>query len=174
MVVAVSATIAAVAKKVLTVLLGDKKGRKFLGYVLGIAVFIILIPVITLFSLFGWMGGDGGSLFDHDSIISSLPIEQQKQIEELNSVCDTIVSVFKNYGLTENDQRKASAIYISYLDGMEEQVNFYTDLVSCFLYADKTNDVYDLITATFGVLISDEDRARLDELYGVTGLYTGE
>ena len=51
--VAVGATIAAVAKKVLAILLGDKKGRKFLLYVVGIALFIVCIPLITLIGMFG-------------------------------------------------------------------------------------------------------------------------
>ena len=36
-------------------LLGDKKGRKFLLYVIGIALFIVLLPVIAVYGLFGWM-----------------------------------------------------------------------------------------------------------------------
>ena len=51
--IAVGATIAAVAKKVLALLLGDKKGRKFLLYVVGIALFIVSIPLITMLGLFG-------------------------------------------------------------------------------------------------------------------------
>ena len=52
-------TIATVGKKALEVLASNKKGRKFLGYTVGIAIFILLIPVITLVGLFGWMAGDG-------------------------------------------------------------------------------------------------------------------
>ena len=47
MCVAVWAAVAKVAKKILAILLGDKKGRKFLGYVVGIALFIALLPFIV-------------------------------------------------------------------------------------------------------------------------------
>ena len=53
MVIAVGATVAAVAKQVLTLLLGDEKGRKFLLYVVGITLFILSIPLIAMLGLFG-------------------------------------------------------------------------------------------------------------------------
>ena len=50
-------------------LAGDKKGRKFLLYVIGIALFIVLLPVIAVYGLFGWMSGTGSSdLIDYDRI----------------------------------------------------------------------------------------------------------
>ena len=61
MIVAVGAVVAKVAKKVLAILAGDKNGRKFLGYVVGIALFIVLLPVIAVYGLFGWMAGGGAT-----------------------------------------------------------------------------------------------------------------
>lgn len=61
MCVAVWAAVAKVAKKILAILLGDKKGRKFLGYVVGIALFIALLPFIAVYGLFGWMAGGGAN-----------------------------------------------------------------------------------------------------------------
>ena len=63
--VAVWGAVVKVAQKILAALLGDKKGRRFLGYVVGIVLFIILLPVLVIVGLFGWMAGDGGaSLID--------------------------------------------------------------------------------------------------------------
>lgn len=88
MVASVGATIAAVAKKVLAILLGDKKGRKFLLYVVGIALFIVCIPLITLIGMFGWMAGDGGTIMGKDMVLSNLPQEQQSQIATMDATCD--------------------------------------------------------------------------------------
>ena len=44
-------TLAAIGKKALLVLLGDKKGRKTVGYTIGIVVM----------GLFHWLLGDGGA-----------------------------------------------------------------------------------------------------------------
>ena len=54
-------TIAAIGKKALLFLLGDKKGRKAVGYTVGIAVFLALLPLIVVVGLFHWLLGDGGA-----------------------------------------------------------------------------------------------------------------
>ena len=54
-------TIAAIGKKALLFLLGDKKGRKAVGYIIGIAVFLALLPLIIVMGLFHWLCGDGGA-----------------------------------------------------------------------------------------------------------------
>ena len=54
-------TLAAVGKKALLFLLGDKKGRKAVGYTIGIAVFLALLPLILVMGLFHWLLGDGGA-----------------------------------------------------------------------------------------------------------------
>ena len=54
-------TIAALGKKALLFLLGDKKGRKAVGYTVGIAVFLALLPLIIVMGLFHWLLGDGGA-----------------------------------------------------------------------------------------------------------------
>lgn len=55
-------TIAAIGKKALLFLLGDKKGRKAMGYTIGIAVFLALLPLIVVVGLFHWLLGDGGAV----------------------------------------------------------------------------------------------------------------
>ena len=173
--VAVSATVAAIAKKILTILLGNKKGRHFLLYVIGIVLFVVLIPVIALLGMFGWMAGDGGTFIDKNMVLSNLPQEQQAQIETMDATCNTIVSVFKTKELDVGAQRKASAIYISYLVGMENDDLFYDNLANCFLNTTTEKDVYDLVSETFLVIVSEEDQTKMDELYGVTPpMSTGE
>ena len=166
--VAVGATIAAVAKKVLAYLLGDKKGRKFLLYVVGIALFIVCIPLITLLGLFGWMAGDSGSILDQDDILANIPNEQLVQMQTIDQACNTIVTTFEDAGLEENDHKKAIAIYMGYLVGLETQDGFYENLSNCFLNTTEDANVYDLVSQTFLVVISEEDQAKYDELYGVT------
>ena len=53
--------LAAIGKKILLVLLGDKKGRKTVGYTIGIAVFLALLPLIVVMGLFHWLLSDGGA-----------------------------------------------------------------------------------------------------------------
>ena len=79
-----------------------------------------------------------------------------------------MLTVFKTKELDTGDQRKASAIYISYLVGMESGDTFYDDLANCFLNTTADKDVYDLVSETFLVVVSEEDQTKIDRLYGVT------
>ena len=164
----ISVSVAAIIKKAAELLLTNKKGITFVGYVIGIALFIILLPAIMLWGFFGWMSGDGGTLIDRDAVFSRLPIEQQEQIESIDTVCDTIVTVFKTHDLTTSDQRKAQAIYISKLIGMESNEDFYDDLSDCFLSVSEGMSVYDLISERFLVAFNDKEITSFDEMYGVT------
>lgn len=163
-----SVTVGTVLKKVAEVLVSSKSGRKFIGYTVGITLFLVLLPMIVIVGLFGWMAGDGGTMLDRDQIISQLPLEQQEQIDVIDTTCDTIVTTFKIYGLPVSDQRKAQAIYIDKLMGLESQDGFFDSLAGCFVNADADVSVYDLIAGTFLVAFSEEEMAKLDELYGVT------
>lgn len=54
-------TIAAVGKKALLFLFGDKKGRRTIGYIIGIAVFLALLPLIVVMGVLHWLLSDGGA-----------------------------------------------------------------------------------------------------------------
>lgn len=168
MVPAVSATVAAVAKKVLTLLVGDKNGRKFFLYTVCIALFIVSIPLITLLGLFGWMAGESGSILNQSDILANLPNDQLVQIQTIDEVSKTITTTFEDAGLEEADQKKAAAIYIGHLIGLETQDGFYEDLANCFLNTSEDADVYDLVSQTFLVVVSEDDQMKYDSLYGTT------
>ena len=85
-----SVTVGTVLKKVAEVLVSSKSGRKFIGYTVGITLFLVLLPMIVIVGLFGWMAGDGGTMLDRDQIISQLPLDQQEQINVIDTTCDTI------------------------------------------------------------------------------------
>ena len=158
-------TVAAVAKKAVAALASNKKGRKFLGYVIGIAVFILCIPIIMVYCVFGWMAGSGemdiqaaaaGAL--HGAVGNT----------EYNETVDEIETVFKEKNLPDGDIYKAQMLSISYLAGMNEQENFYERLASCFTDTTEEKTVYLLLEETFDIDISDKDIERMDSLYGVT------
>ena len=93
-----------------------------MGYVIGIALFIVLLPLIVLLGLFGWMAGDGGaSLINYDVIYSQMPSEYREMIEEHQDELDMIEVTFIENGLSESDISKAKTIYISCLTGKEAE-----------------------------------------------------
>ena len=164
--VAVWGAIAKVAKKILEVLIGDKNGRKFLGYVVGIALFIVLLPVIVLLGLFGWMAGDGGaSLVNYDVIYSLMPSEYREMIEEHQDELDLIEVTFLENGLSTSDVSKAKTIYISCLIGKEVEEDFYQTYAECFINQTEEVDFLTNIENAFSVAFTQEEREQFNSIY---------
>ena len=158
-------TVATVAKKVAVALASDKKGRKIIGYVIGISLFILCIPIIVVFCVFGWTSGNL-----HEDVQAGVASGAAEMLNDpaLQERFEGIQTVFSEHHLPAGDIHKAQFMSISKLAGMEEQDDFYERLASCFLETTKGKTVYMLIEEKFDIDISDEDETRLDELYGVT------
>jgi hypothetical protein len=156
--------ITTVLKKALEVLLSNKDGRKFIGYVIGIAVFILLLPVIMLYGLFGWMAGSNESSVLNGSFIDNIPQENISVINQMDVTCNNISVLFQAYNLSKNDIEKAKLIYLSYLVGRETESNFYDELAYCFLNTNESILVYDLVSERFLVSISAEDREKIENI----------
>ena len=77
-----SVAVGTVLKKVAEAVASNKKGRKAIGYTIGIAAFLLLLPMIVVAGLFGWMSRSDVEI-DRDEIISGLTSEQ---IEEINEI----------------------------------------------------------------------------------------
>ena len=160
------AAVAKVAKKVLEVLLGDKNGRKFLGYTIGIALFIVLLPLIVILGLFGWMAGDGGaSLVNYDVIYSQMPSEYREMIEEHQDELDLIEVTFMENGLSISDVSKAKTIYISCLIGKEVEEGFYQTYAECFINQTEEVDFLTNIENAFLVAFTQEEREQFNSIY---------
>ena len=78
-----SVAVGTILKKVAETVATNKKGRKAIGYTVGIAAFLLLLPMIVVTGLFGWMGMSNVEI-DRDEIISGLTPEQIEQIEGIN------------------------------------------------------------------------------------------
>ena len=72
-----------ILKKVAEAVVSSKKGRKAIGYTVGIAAFLLLFPMIVIAGLFGWMSRSDVEI-DRDEIISGLTPEQIEQIEGID------------------------------------------------------------------------------------------
>lgn len=78
-----SVTVGTVLKKIAEAVAASKKGRKVIGYTVGIVIFLLLLPMIVITGLFGWMGRSDVEI-DRDEIISGLTPEQIEQIEGID------------------------------------------------------------------------------------------
>lgn len=78
-----SVAVGTVLKKVAEAVAASKKGRKVIGYTVGIVIFLFLLPMIVVAGLFGWMSRSDVEI-DRDEIISGLTPEQIEQIEGID------------------------------------------------------------------------------------------
>ena len=78
-----SVAVGTVLKKVAEAVAASKKGRKAIGYTVGITAFLLLLPLMVVSGVFGWMGKNDVEI-DHDRIVSGLTPEEIKQLEEIN------------------------------------------------------------------------------------------
>ena len=77
-----SVAVGTVLKKITEAVASSKKGRKAIGYTVGIAAFLLLLPMIVITGLFGWMGRSDVEI-ERDKIISGLTPEQIAEINEI-------------------------------------------------------------------------------------------
>ena len=78
-----SVAVGTVLKKVAEAVAASKKGRKAIGYTVGIVIFLLLLPMIVVAGLFGWMSRSDVEI-DRVEIISGLTPEQIEQIEGID------------------------------------------------------------------------------------------
>ena len=159
-------TVAAVAKKVVAAIASNKKGRKFLGYVIGITLFILCIPIIVVFCVFGWTAGTTSEQFAPQAAVAGAIQGITASIDQ--EVVQTIAELFSENDLTAGDIHKAQMIATTYLKGRENEYGFYTYLLECFGETTTENAVYDLLEDRFEIEITEKDRVILDGMYGVT------
>lgn len=158
-------TVATVAKKVLAMLSSDKKGRKFLGYVIGITIFIVFLPLLLLVGLFGWLSSGDVISLDKDVIYQNMPTSFNEELSRVNSVCEQISVKFSEKELTEDQISMAQSIYMSCLVGKEITETFYEDYARCFLEEAEEQSLFENISEAFDVTFTEKEIEYFNELY---------
>ena len=146
-------------------LAGDKKGRHFLLYVIGITLFLVLLPVIAVYGLFGWMAGGAEDIVNHEMVYDLLPAEQREQMEQYEGELEQIALAFERNGLSQTEISQAKTIYLSCLTGKETQEGFYQKYADCFLNQTEDSDLLTNISSAFGVTFTDAERVQFENLY---------
>lgn len=163
----IAVTAAAIVKKVLEFLASNKKGRKFLGYTIGIVLFLVLLPMIVLLGLFGWMSG-GNAVEIPNVIQQQVQAQYAEQYPEHAEALEKISDIFGTYGQAKN-VGLAQMIYIgSALPDCNTDDTFYTDYVECFVNVTAEKTLTDNITEAFGISFSAKDADNINSIYKKT------
>lgn len=157
--------VAAIAKKAGEILIGSKKGRRFIGYTVGISVFLLILPILVVLGLFGWMSNGSSLSINESALIAAMSSSQQAAWSHENGVIQSISDTFTQKGLTA-DIRLAQTIYMLKLSDKESgDADFCNKLLQCFNGAKNYQEAYSKIESTFGVTLSSQDIAELNQLY---------
>ena len=159
-----SATVAAVLKKIAIYILGDKnkRGKLFvlIGSIAAGFLGLMCLPVAVLSSM-GSMEIEqpeiNAEMFSESALFESLDSEQQAEINKIQGAGQEIESKMIEKGLQEQII-KAQLIYYSYFD--ENPLSDFTEYASLFANANDDIALLESINATYGIKIPYDDFMR--------------
>ncbi len=164
MVTAISATLIKVGKEILKLLAGNEKGRKFLGYVVGIVLVIAFLPLIVVYGLFAWMGNNPESIIDHDMVYELMPPEYQAKMTEHDPTLREIEEVFTARGIGGEDILLAQSIFLTCLCDRAEDADFTEAYAACFQSVTETEYLLDAISEAFNITFTEGDRESFQQV----------
>lgn len=159
-----SVTIGTVLKKVIAILLGNKRGRKFLGYVIGIVLFLLLLPVVVVYGLFGGMSGSASIAITPEMIYAQMPAEHYEQLAQYDGALQMIQTAFRDRNIPKENMRIAEIIFLSCLTENVVDLDFCTLYADCFENATDVAGMLENISSTFGIEFSEADITKLETL----------
>lgn len=159
-----SATVAAVLKKIAIYILGDekKRGKLFalIGSIAAGFIGLMCLPVAVLSSM-GSLEIEtpevDRSMFTDSAFMATLDEDQQSQIAEFQSQGEAIAAFMSAVGLP-SETIKAQLIYYSYFD--ENPLSDFTEYASLFANANDDIALLESINATYGIEIPYDDFMR--------------
>ncbi len=94
-----SATVAAIAKKVAVYLAAGKRTWKMIGAIIGIAITIVLLPVMLLLAMGNQLTSAETQSIDYSAYVQNLSAQQQTHLSQMESDGAAIADALKNLGL---------------------------------------------------------------------------
>ena len=134
-----------IIKKVASVVLSDKKGRKAVLMIIGIVLVIIILPIIALLGIFS--GGIDLGLDDINSMV-----QEQQQVGEATLVA--IEEAMLDEGYSQLRVEEAQAVYLLALFDKSDEENFVERLVGCFEEEQTDAELISAVNAEFGTAIT--------------------
>ena len=134
-----------IIKKVASVVLSDKKGRKAVLMIIGIVLVIIILPIIALLGIFS--GGIDLGLDDINSMV-----QEQQQVGEATLVA--IEEAMLDEGYSQERVEEAQAVYLLALFDKTDEDNFVERLVGCFEEEQTDAELIASVNAEFGTAIT--------------------
>ena len=150
-----SATIAAVLKKLAVYILTDKKALKIaVGIILGVII-IIIMPIVAVVSFF-----NGDINIDTDRlqtmVVRNLSAEEKAKLQFVEDIMNTIDDKMTAAGFN-GSVKEAQVLYVLALPDFSNNPGFVDKLVSCFAENQTDEQLISAVNSAFGTQLTAED-----------------
>ena len=135
-----SAAVVAAVKKIAVYLAADKRTWKAAGWIIGITVTLVLLPVMILLAMGNQFSAADTSNIDYSQFMQSLSPEQKERFSQMEDDGKAIEKEMEKLGIKDMIV-KAQMIYLTYFDDVHKDEDFFAEYCSLF----KENDNEKLI-----------------------------
>lgn len=157
-----SATVGAALKKILTVLLTDKRGRKALGTAVLAVLLSVFLPVMGVLSVFKGLEMTADEPNFGEAVLADLSFEDTAGAANVEDRLREIEEAMKAAGLKQEAVR-AEVLYVMVLSDFADDPGFVPLLVSCFYTGISHSILAEKVNAVFGTELTGEQLAQLME-----------
>ncbi len=137
-----------VAAKIGSAVASDKRGRKVILWIVGIVLFLLLMPIIALLAIFN--SGLDTSFKDVNDILKEQQIVAEATMTEIERQM-----LYEGY--TELKIEEAQALYMLVLFDRGKEENFAQRYVACFDFEQTDEELIDNVNAEFGTTVKAQE-----------------
>lgn len=154
-----SATVAAVLKKIAVYIFTDKKALKtVLGIILGVII-IIIMPIVAVVSIF-----NGNIAIDTDrlqtKVVQNLSAEEKSKLQFVEDTMNSIDEKMKAAGFNGRI-KEAQVLYVLALSDFSHNPDFEDKLVACFQENQTDGQLIAAVNSAFGTQLTAEDFGKV-------------
>ena len=154
-----SATVAAVLKKIAVYIFTDKKALKtVLGIILGVII-IIIMPIVAVVSIFnGNIAIDTNRL--QTKVVQNLSAEEKSKLQFVEDTMNSIDEKMKAAGFNGRI-KEAQVLYVLALSDFSHNPDFEDKLVACFQENQTDGQLIAAVNSAFGTQLTAEDFGKV-------------
>lgn len=154
-----SATVAAIAKKIAVMLAANKKTWKVVGTFIAMLIVLALLPVIVLLAMGNSLTTAGSQEIDAGEFMQNLTPQQQELFLQMESDGKAIEDELIRLVL-KTEIVKAQMIYLTYFDGVVHGENFFAEYCASFQSSADDKSLITMLNEKYALKIDHEEFLR--------------
>lgn len=161
------AAVGAALKKILSALVSNKKGRKFLLYTVPVVLLVIFLPILAIVAVL-----NSDFSFDRNAltqtVLAQASAEELARLQMLNDVGAELDAAMREAGFGPRE-KEAEVLFVLALSQHMDEDDLISRLVGCFAEGQTDAQLIDAVNTEFGTAILAEDFTRV--MAGIRAVY---